>query len=71
VVFTVRTAAKKPKTVARFARRSKKGKTATKFSGLIGKTSLSPGRYRLTLVATDAAGNASKAVTVKFTVARR
>jgi len=41
------------------------------FSGRIGARRLAPGRYRDTLVATDAAGNRSSAVRVAFTVVRR
>ena len=47
------------------------GSTAVRFSGRIGTKALRPGRYRATLVVTDAAGNRSKARTVAFCVVRR
>jgi CSLREA domain-containing protein len=72
VVFTIRTATKKNKLVARFARTSKSGKNTKTFSGRIGKHKrLSVGRYRVTLVAADAAGNRSKPVMLAFRVVRR
>jgi hypothetical protein len=57
------------KRAGRFARRSPKGRSTTPFSGRIGKRNLSPGDYRATLVATDAAGNRSKRRRVSFEVA--
>jgi hypothetical protein len=42
-----------------------------KFSGKIGRRRLKPGRYRATLVATDAARNASKPKRLRFRVVRR
>jgi hypothetical protein len=41
------------------------------FSGRIGRRSLSPGRYRLAVTATDSAGNRSAAKTVSFTIVKR
>jgi hypothetical protein len=42
-----------------------------KFSGRIGHKALKPGSYRLTIVATDAAGNKSKAKRIDFRVVKR
>jgi hypothetical protein len=41
------------------------------FSGRVGRKALRPGAYRGTLVATDAAGNASKRAILRFRVVRR
>ena len=38
------------------------------FSGRLGRRALQPGRYHATIVATDAAGNASKPHTISFTI---
>ena len=46
------------------------GKVSVAFSGKIGKTALRPGDYTATITATDAAGNRSKTVRVKFTVVK-
>jgi CSLREA domain-containing protein len=62
-------AAKKVK--ASFTIASPAGATAHAFSGKIGKTTLKPGKYKATLVATDAAGNPSAAQTVSFTIVAR
>jgi hypothetical protein len=51
-------------------RKSKTGKNSVKFSGRIGKKALKRGSYRLTIVATDAAGNKSKAKRLSFKVVR-
>jgi len=48
----------------------KAGAGRAKFSGKVRKRTLKPGSYRATLVATDAAGNASKPVATKFFVKR-
>jgi hypothetical protein len=47
------------------------GKVSVAFSGKIGKTALRPGDYTASITATDAAGNRSKAVRVKFTVVKK
>ena len=47
------------------------GANSKPFSGKIGKRTLKPGSYRLTLIATDAAGNKSKASTANFTIVKR
>jgi hypothetical protein len=47
------------------------GTNRVKFTGRIGSKALRPGRYRATLVATDAAGNRSRPRTVKFRVVKR
>lgn len=52
------------------ARTLKAGSRRVAFSGRIGRTALRRGRYRARLVATDAAGNRSRAVTVRFRLAR-
>ena len=54
--------------VGRFAIQSKAGPTSTRFRGRIGRTRLSRGTYRLTLLATDSAGNASGAERLNFRV---
>jgi sugar lactone lactonase YvrE len=57
--------------VGRFAVQSKQGTNVKRFAGKIGRKSLRPGRYRATLVATDATGNRSLPERVKFRVATR
>jgi Ca2+-binding RTX toxin-like protein len=52
-------------------RQSKAGASRVAFSGRIGRRALKPGRYRATLVATDAAHNTSKPKRLKFRVVRR
>jgi hypothetical protein len=57
-------------------RRSKRAKTrrganAVAFTGRTATRRLAPGAYRATVVATDPAGNRSKAVSVAFIVVRR
>jgi hypothetical protein len=54
----------------RFAKQSKAGANRKRFSGRIGKRALKPGRYRATLVATDAAKNRSKPKRLLFKVVR-
>jgi CSLREA domain-containing protein len=73
VVFAVQRALKKKRfgKAVRFAMKAKTGTTRKKFSGRIGKRALKPGRYRLTMVATDAAGNRSRPKRLTFTVVRR
>ena len=46
------------------------GRTTTRFSGRLGGRKLAPGRYRLRLGAVDAAGNAARAVVLRFRVVR-
>ena len=55
----------------RFAAQAVAGANRKRFSGRIGKRPLRPGRYRATLVATDAAGNRSKPKRLTFRVVRR
>ncbi|MEA2473457.1 MAG: hypothetical protein QOE06_1372, partial [Thermoleophilaceae bacterium] len=55
----------------RFAANAVAGANTKTFSGRIGKRSLTPGSYRFVLVATDAAGNASKPVTATFRVVKK
>jgi hypothetical protein len=54
-----------------FAHRSVAGQNRKKFSGKIGKRRLRPGRYRASLVATDADGKRSPARRLNFRVVRR
>jgi hypothetical protein len=51
-------------------RTSKAGKNRVKFTGRIARKALKRGRYRLTIVATDAAGNASKARRLNFRIVK-
>lgn len=46
------------------------GANRVAFSGRLGKRALRPGRYRLKITATDAAGNASPPVLVRFAIVR-
>jgi CSLREA domain-containing protein len=55
----------------RFAHASARGANVKRFSGRIGRRSLKPGRYRVALVASDAAGNKSKPKRLNFRVVRR
>jgi hypothetical protein len=63
-----RRACKLYKAVGRFAAQAVAGSNQNQFSGRIGRRSLIPGAYRLTLVATDAAGNASLPRRLRFKV---
>jgi len=54
-----------------FSQSSPTGRTTKRFAGRIAKRSLRVARYRLTLVATDAAGNRSAARRLTFRVVRR
>ena len=54
-----------------FAHQSAAGANTKRFSGRIGRKALKPGSYRASLVATDAAGNASAAKRLTFKVVRR
>lgn len=54
-----------------FAHNGATGANRKKFSGKIGRRRLRPGRYRASLVARDAAGNASKVKRLNFRVVRR
>jgi len=54
----------------RFAVAARAGANAKKFSGRIGRRALKPGRYRATLIATDAAGNGSAPKRLSFRVVR-
>jgi 6-phosphogluconolactonase (cycloisomerase 2 family) len=49
---------------------AKAGSRKTAFSGKVGSKSLKAGKYRLSIVATDASGNAASPKTVKFTILR-
>ena len=55
----------------RFAKRSAASANRHPFSGRIGGRSLRPGKYRATLVATDAAGNRSASRRLNFKVVKR
>lgn len=56
--------------VAAFAQPAAAGANTTRFSGRIGRRALKPGRYRMLLVARDAAGNASTPAKLAFRVIR-
>jgi putative cell wall-binding protein len=47
------------------------GRNSVGFSGRIGAKALTPGTYRATLTATDAANNTSKPKTISFTIVKR
>jgi hypothetical protein len=51
-------------------RSAKLGRHRLRFSGRVGKRALKPGRYRLTIVATDVAGNRGGGRRLTFTVVR-
>ena len=55
--------------VGRVAQSSAAGANRHRFFRRIGHRALKPGKYRVTLVATDAAGNRSAAHRLRFTVA--
>lgn len=55
----------------RFAAKAHAGANRKRFSGRIGRRALKPGRYRASLVATDAAGNHSLPKRLTFRVVRR
>jgi PKD domain len=67
---------RRPRRCTRFVRAgtltrdAKPGGNSVRFSGRIGRRALRRGRYRLTLVVTDAAGNASKPSRVGFRIVR-
>ena len=50
---------------------TKQGRHTLRFTGKVGKHRLRPGRYRLTMTATDAAGNRSRAAHAKFKIAKK
>ena len=60
--------AKKFIRIGAFAAVAAAGPNRRRFSGRIGKKRLKPGRYRATLIATDAAGNASQPKRLPFRV---
>jgi hypothetical protein len=47
------------------------GASRIAFSGRIGERKLAPGRYRMSLVATDVAGNRSRVTRLRFRLVRR
>jgi hypothetical protein len=57
--------------VGGFAQDGVAGSNRKAFSGKIGRRTLAPGRYRATLLATDAAGNESAARRLSLTVVKR
>ena len=54
-----------------FAHAAQAGANRKRFSGRIGRARLRPARYRVTLTATDASGNRSRAKRLNFRVVRR
>jgi hypothetical protein len=59
------------KLFGRFAHQGAAGNNSKKWSGKIGKKKVSPGKYRATLVATDAGGNKSQPKRLNLKVVRR
>jgi PKD domain len=59
------------RTLGTLTRSAPAGPSSLAFSGRLGSRALRPGRYRATLVATDAAGNASRPARAAFTVVAR
>jgi hypothetical protein len=57
--------------VGAFAQSASAGQNRKRFSGKIGRRRLRPGKYRATLIATDAAGNVSRRRFLNFKVVRR
>jgi hypothetical protein len=58
------------RTVGVLSRSASSGANSTRFSGRLRKRALRPGRYRVRIVATDAAGNCSAPRTTSFRIAR-
>ncbi len=56
--------------VASFVPKTKLGANTVKFSGMVHNKALKRGTYHLTLIATDAAGNHSKHLTLAFKIVR-
>ena len=56
--------------VGKLVRRTGRGRRKVPFTGRIGASPLRPGRYRLTVIAKDSAGNTSKPARARFTVIR-
>jgi hypothetical protein len=56
--------------IGAFAQQAVAGADSKPFSGRIGHRQLAPGAYRASLVATDAAGNASQAAHASFVVVK-
>jgi FG-GAP-like repeat len=69
VRLTIQRRGKKKKYVLR--RKGKSGANSVAFSGRVGKKRLRAGRYRLTVTATDAAGNVSAKRTLRFRIVNR
>ena len=65
-----RPACRRLKLVGRLAVNGKAGANSRRFSGRIRGRALRRGEYRLILVATDAAGNRSARVTLRFRIVR-
>jgi hypothetical protein len=57
--------------VGRFRQRGAAGRNTRWFSGWLGKRKLGSGSFRAGFVATDAAGNRSRSMTVRFTIVAR
>jgi hypothetical protein len=51
--------------------KTKQGANKVAFTGRLGKRKLTPGRYRATVGAVDAAGNRAKPKRVSFRIVRR
>jgi hypothetical protein len=69
-IATVPKHGKRARTIGTLTRTAPAGASQLAFSGRLGRRALTPGAYRLTLTATDAAGRAAKPVTLRFKVVR-
>jgi hypothetical protein len=58
------------RTVGKLSRTARQGANRTRFTGRLGRRALRPGRYRVRITATDAAGNRSTARATRFRIAR-
>lgn len=70
VKLVIRRAGRRGRRVGTLSRSGAKGANAIRFSGRIGGRSLRAGRYRATIVATDAAGNRSSPRTIRLRIVR-
>jgi hypothetical protein len=70
VVVTIRRASARGTALGTLVAQTAAGARRLAFSGRLHRRALRPGRYRMSIVATDAAGNASRPVAVAFRVVR-
>jgi hypothetical protein len=71
IVIAQRLTGRRPRVRGTLTRRSHRGANEVAFSGRINAKALAPGGYAATLTATGAAGNASRPVTITFTIVAR